>query len=150
GFRPRHADLFASDLATEDLVRLIDRFLMFYIRTAGRLQRTAAWLEALSEEHGDALAYVRRVIVDDELGIAADLDAAMDRHVGSYTDEWAAVLEDEAKLARFVSFVNAPDVPDPSIEFGTQRGQIVPLPMPVRVAADGDPAAEPHVLSTTR
>ncbi len=131
GFRPRHADLFASDLATEDLVRLIDRFLMFYIRTADRLQRTAGWLEALSEEHGDALAYVRRVIVDDEMGIAADLDAAMERHVGSYTDEWAAVLEDDAKLARFVSFVNAPDVPDPSIEFSTQRGQIVPLPMPV-------------------
>jgi nitrite reductase (NADH) large subunit len=145
GFRPRHAGLFASDLSTEDLVRLIDRFLMFYIRTADRLQRTAGWLEALSEEHGDGLAYVRRVIIDDGLGVAADLDAAMERHAGSYSDEWAAVLEDEQKLARFVSFVNAPDSPDPSIRFDTQRGQIVPLPMPDA----SRPAAEPLMSSGT-
>jgi nitrite reductase (NADH) large subunit len=130
GFRPRHADLFAADVATDRLIVLIDRFLMFYIRTADRLQRTAAWLEGLNDEHGDGLAYVRRVIVDDELGIAADLDEAMVRHVGSYTDEWAAVLEDDDKLRRFVSFVNAPGTPDPSIRFDTQRGQIVPLPTP--------------------
>jgi nitrite reductase (NADH) large subunit len=126
GFRPRHAELFASDLDTGELVRLIDRFLMFYVRTADRLQRTAAWIEALAETHGDGLAYLTRVLVDDELGICADLDAAMERHVGSYADEWAAVLADEEKLARFVSFVNAPDTPDPSIRFVTQRDQIRP------------------------
>ncbi|WP_129667109.1 nitrite reductase large subunit NirB [Phytoactinopolyspora endophytica] len=126
GFNPRHAKQFAVDLSTEDLVRTIDRFLMFYIRTADRLQRTAAWLESLNEEHGDGLEYVRRVIVDDELGICADLDAAMERHVEAYADEWAAVLDDEDKLSRFVSFVNAPDVPDPSIQFVTERDQIRP------------------------
>ncbi|NED99370.1 nitrite reductase large subunit [Phytoactinopolyspora halotolerans] len=126
GFNPRHAVQFAVDLSTEDLVRTIDRFLMFYIRTADRLQRTAAWMEALNEEHGDGLEYLRRVIVDDELGICADLDAAMQRHVEAYADEWAAVLEDEEKLSRFVSFVNAPDVPDPSIQFVTERDQIRP------------------------
>ncbi|WP_233552907.1 nitrite reductase large subunit NirB [Jiangella rhizosphaerae] len=126
GFRPRHAELFASDLSDPELVRLVDRFLMFYVRTADRLQRTAAWIEALTEEHGDGLAYLHRVLVEDELGVCADLEAAMDRHAGSYTDEWAAVLEDEEKLSRFVSFVNAPDAPDPSIRFVTERGQIRP------------------------
>lgn len=39
GFSPRHAELLASDLRL--LIRLIDRFLMFCVRTADRLQRTA-------------------------------------------------------------------------------------------------------------
>ena len=127
GFRPRHAELFASDLTTEDLVPIIDRFLMFYIRTADRLQRTAAWIEALTEEHGDGLEYLRRVIIDNELGLCATLEEAMERHVSSYADEWAGVLDDEAKLRRFVSFVNAPDTPDPSIEFVPERGQPRPV-----------------------
>ncbi|NDL60767.1 nitrite reductase large subunit NirB [Phytoactinopolyspora mesophila] len=139
GFTPRHAELFASDLGSDELVRLIDRFLMFYIRTADRLQRTSAWLEALNDEHGDGLGYLRRVIVDDELGICGDLDAAMYAHVDTYADEWAAVLEDEEKLSRFVSFVNAPDVPDPSIQFVTERDQIRPADQP----ADPVPIAGP-------
>jgi len=122
GFRPRHADLFLSDLSTDDLVRTIDRFLMFYIRTADRLQRTAAWIEGLD----GGLDYLRAVIVDDSLGICADLDAAMARHIDSYADEWRAVLEDPEKLRRFVSFVNAPGTPDPSISFVRERGQPVP------------------------
>ena len=122
GFRPRHADLFLTDLATEDLIRYIDRFLMFYIRTADRLQRTAAWIEALD----GGPDYLRSVIVDDALGICADLDAAMGRHVASYVDEWRAVLDDPDKLRRFVSFVNAPETPDPSISFAVEREQHVP------------------------
>ncbi|SDT27025.1 nitrite reductase large subunit NirB [Actinopolymorpha singaporensis] len=130
GFRPRHADLFATDLDTETLVRTIDRFLMFYVRTADRLQRTAAWIEGMD----GGLDHLRSVIVDDALGICADLDAAMEHHVGSYSDEWAATLNDPEKLGRFVSFVNAPGTPDPSIEFVTQRGQAVPADAPVLVA----------------
>ncbi|WBB66421.1 nitrite reductase large subunit NirB [Micromonospora sp. WMMD812] len=122
GFRPRHADLFATDLSTEDLIRLIDRFLMFYIRTADRLQRTAAWIEAMD----GGLDHLRAVIVDDSLGLCADLDAAMARHVTSYSDEWRDVLDDPDRLRRFTSFVNAPDVPDPSIRFTRERGQPVP------------------------
>jgi nitrite reductase (NADH) large subunit len=133
GFNPRHARPFAQDLDTAELVRSIDRFLMLYVRTADRLQRTAAWLEALDDEHGDGIEYLRRVIVDDALGIGAELDAAMERHVGSYSDEWSAVLDDPEKLRRFVSFVNAPDVPDPSIEFEIERDQIRPAG-PVAIA----------------
>jgi nitrite reductase (NADH) large subunit len=80
------------------------------------------------------LDYLRAVIVDDALGICADLDAAMSRHVATYTDEWRAALEDPEKLRRFVSFVNAPGTPDPSIEFITQRGQSIPAGAPVLVA----------------
>jgi nitrite reductase (NADH) large subunit len=123
GFTPRHAELLASDLDTETLVRYIDRFLMFYVRTADRLQRTAPWIESLD----GGLEHLRAVVVDDSLGIGADLEAAMDAHVGSYTDEWRGVLEDEEKLARFVSFVNAPDTPDPTIAFTEERGQRVPV-----------------------
>ncbi|HKS98563.1 MAG TPA: (2Fe-2S)-binding protein, partial [Rugosimonospora sp.] len=122
GFRPRHAELFASDLSTVELVRLIDRFLMFYVRTADRLQRTAGWIEAMD----GGLEYLRAVIVDDSLGICADLDAAMARHVESYVDEWQATLADPERLRRFVSFVNAPDTPDPSISVTYERGQPVP------------------------
>jgi nitrite reductase (NADH) large subunit len=122
GFRPRHADLLASDVDTDTLVRTIDRFLMFYVRTADRLQRTAGWLEGLD----GGLDYLREVILDDRLGICAELDAAMARHVASYEDEWKATLADPDKLKRFVSFVNAPDQPDPSIVFVSERGQVRP------------------------
>jgi nitrite reductase (NADH) large subunit len=126
GFTPRHAELLAADLDTETLVKVIDRFLMFYIRTADRLQRTAPWIEAMD----GGLDHLRAVIVDDSLGICADLEAAMDAHVGSYADEWRGVLEDEEKLSRFVSFVNAPDTPDPLVRTREERGQPVPVGMP--------------------
>lgn len=127
GFSPRHADLLVSDVDTETLVRLVDRFLMFYVRTADRLQRTASWIETLE----GGLDHLRDVIVDDSLGICADLEAAMARRVADYADEWRGVLEDPAKLARFTSFVNAPGTPDPTISFRRERGQRVPVPLDV-------------------
>ncbi len=137
GFRPRHADLLLTGVDTPTLIRTIDRFIMFYIRTADRLQRTASWLEALD----GGLAYLRSVIVEDSLGIGAELDAAMTRHVAGYQDEWAAVLADPQRLRRFVSFVNAPGIPDPSIAFVPQRGQPRPadLPLPRRRPAGVTP-----------
>jgi nitrite reductase (NADH) large subunit len=123
GFKPRHADLFASDLSSEELIRTIDRFLMYYIRTADRLQRTATWLESIE----GGLDHVRDVIVNDSLGLCAELDAQMAHHVTTYQDEWRATIEDPEKLRRFVSFVNAPGVPDPSIVFERERDQIKPM-----------------------
>ncbi len=119
GFTPRHAELFLNDVDTETLIRTIDRYLMFYVRTADRLQRTSTWLESLD----GGLDYLREVIVDDSLGICAELDAAMARHVASYADEWRQAIEDPEKLRRFVSFVNAPEQPDPSIMTVPERGQ---------------------------
>ena len=92
---------------------------MFYIRTADRLQRTASWLESLD----GGLDYLRAVIVEDSLGICAELDAAMAAHVASYADEWKGALEDPEVLSRFVSFTNAPDQPDNSVVFVTERDQ---------------------------
>lgn len=122
GATPRHADLLAQDLSDAELVRLIDRFLMFYIRTADRLERTSVWLERIE----GGLDHVRDVVVHDSLGICAELEALMAAHVAGYRDEWAQVIEDPEKLRRFVSFVNAPDVPDPSVRFVPERGQSKP------------------------
>jgi nitrite reductase (NADH) large subunit len=127
GAKPRHADLLAADLDEATLVRTVDRFLLFYVRTADRLQRTARWLEAMD----GGLAYLRRVIVDDELGIAAELEAEMARLVGAYQCEWRATLEDPKKLERFRSFVNS-DQPDPELVYVRERGQRRPaLSLPV-------------------
>ncbi len=122
GANPAHAQLLASDLDDDELVRVLDRFLMYYIRTADRLQRTSAWLDSVD----GGIDRVREVVVDDSLGLGRELEAAMAAHVGSYADEWAETLRDPDKLARFVSFVNAPDTPDPHITFTEERGQIRP------------------------
>lgn len=122
GATPVHARLLAGDLDTETLVRYLDRFLMYYIRTADRLQRTAPWVDALD----GGLDRVREVVVDDVLGLGGELEAAMATHVEGYSDEWRATLEDPDKLARFVSFVNAPDTPDPHITFRSERDQVAP------------------------
>ena len=123
GANPAHAQLLAADLDTETLVRYVDRFLMYYIRTADRLQRTSTWIASLD----GGLDRVREVVVDDALGLGAELEAEMARHVDTYFDEWAATLEDPDKLRRFVSFVNAPETPDPTIEFTTEREQPRPV-----------------------
>jgi nitrite reductase (NADH) large subunit len=123
GFTPRHADLFASDLTDDELLRYVDRFLMLYIRTGDRLQRTSTWIEGLE----GGMDYLRSVIVDDALGICAELDADMAAHVGQYEDEWAATLADPQRLARFVPFLNAPAAHDPNVVRIPERGQARPL-----------------------
>ncbi|MDH6215532.1 nitrite reductase large subunit NirB [Streptomyces pseudovenezuelae] len=126
GATPRHADLLAQDLSDAELVRLIDRFLMFYIRTADRLERTSVWLERLP----GGLDHVRDVVVEDSLGICEELESLMAAHVANYADEWATTINDPEKLGRFVSFVNAPDTPDPVVGFVPERDQIKPdLPL---------------------
>ncbi|MGW2339883.1 nitrite reductase large subunit NirB [Streptomyces sp. NPDC001661] len=126
GMTPRHADLLAQDLSDAELIRLIDRFLMFYVRTADRLERTAAWLERID----GGLDHVRDVVVHDSLGICDELEALMRAHVAHYRDEWAETIDDPERLSRFVSFVNAPDTPDPTVRFMPERDQIKPeLPL---------------------
>ncbi|WP_346094886.1 nitrite reductase large subunit NirB [Streptomyces olivaceiscleroticus] len=122
GADPRHADLLAQDLSDAELIRLIDRFLMFYIRTADRLERTSAWLERIE----GGLDHVRDVVVHDSLGLCDELESLMAAHVSAYRDEWADTLADPERLARFVSFVNAPEAPDPSVRFVPERDQMKP------------------------
>ncbi|MGZ5392799.1 MAG: nitrite reductase large subunit NirB, partial [Mycobacterium sp.] len=126
GMTPKHAQLLAGDLDDETLLRYIDRFLMFYIRTADRLQRTAPWVEGLD----GGLDHLRDVVCNDSLGLAGEFEAAIARHIEGYACEWKGVLEDPAKLSKFVSFVNAPDVADPTVEFTQRSGRKVPIGLP--------------------
>jgi nitrite reductase (NADH) large subunit len=121
GMRPRHADLLASDLDDAQLIQAIDRFLMFYVRTADRLERTSVWFEKLD----GGIDYLRQVIFDDVLGVADELDDAMTRHVATYACEWKATLESPERMAKFRSFINTDD-PDPTVVFVKERGQIRP------------------------
>jgi nitrite reductase (NADH) large subunit len=121
GMKPRHADLLAKDLDSRTLVSTIDRFLMFYIRTADRLQRTAPWLENLE----GGVDYLRQVVCEDSLGIGQELEADMQRHVDTYECEWKKAIDDPESLKRFRHFVNS-DEPDANVVFVAERGQIRP------------------------
>jgi nitrite reductase (NADH) large subunit len=121
GMKPRHASLLASDLDRDVLIRTIDRFLMFYIRTADRLQRTSTWLDHLE----GGLDYLKQVVCDDSLGIGADLESEMTRVIDTYEDEWAKAVNDPRTLKRFRHFVNS-DAADDHVVFVEERGQIRP------------------------
>ena len=95
--RPRHADLFATDLDEQTLIRYIDRLLMFYVRTGDRLQRTSVWMENME----GGLDYLRSVIIEDRLGIGAELEAMMSDIVGTWQCEWKSTLADPDKLKLF-------------------------------------------------
>jgi nitrite reductase (NADH) large subunit len=118
GMRPRHADLFATDLDDETLMRYIDRVLMFYVRTADRLQRTSVWMENLE----GGLDYLREVVMNDKLNIGADLDNEMTTVVGTYQCEWKTTIESPEKLKRFQHFINS-DEQDDKLSFVRERGQ---------------------------
>jgi nitrite reductase (NADH) large subunit len=122
GMKPRHADLLASDLERDTLVRYIDRFLMFYVRTADRLQRTAGWLDNLE----GGLDYLREVVCHDKLGIAAELEAAMQLVIGTYECEWKNAVEDPQTLKRFRHFVNSEEL-DSNVVHRQERGQRRPV-----------------------
>jgi len=118
GMKPRHADLLASDLDRTTLIRYIDRFLMFYVRTADRLQRTAGWLENLE----GGLDYLRAVVCEDKLGIGAELEVAMALVIDTYECEWKKAVDDPATLRRFRHFVNS-DALDSNVVVVDERGQ---------------------------
>jgi len=121
GMKPRHADLFATDLDTQTLVKYIDRFLMFYVRTADRLQRTSTWFEGLE----GGLPYLQDVIINDSLGIAEELEAQMQHVIDTYQCEWKTAVNSEEKLKRFRQFVNS-DKEDENVVLVEERGQVRP------------------------
>ena len=135
GMKPRHADLFATDLDDETLIKYIDRFLMFYVRTADRLQRTSVWMDNLE----GGLDYLKEVVIDDSLGICNELEAQMQAVVDTYQCEWKSAIEDPEKLKRFRQFVNAPDAKDPNVIFVEERGQHRP--------ANDDERSDPNIIA---
>jgi nitrite reductase (NADH) large subunit len=125
GMKPRHAELLASDLDKTTLIRYIDRFLMFYIRTADRLQRTSVWRDNLE----GGLDYLKQVVCEDKLGIGAELEADMQRVIDTYECEWKKAIDDPVTLQRFRHYINS-DRPDGHVVFVDERGQ----PRPARPA----------------
>lgn len=121
GMKPRHGDLFATDLDDETLIKYIDRYLMFYVRTADRLTRTSVWLDNLE----GGLPYMEKIVKDDHLGINDELEKQMQNVVDTYQCEWKTTIESEEQLKRFRQFVNS-DAIDGNIEFVTEREQIRP------------------------
>ncbi|MDF2913132.1 MAG: nirD [Pantoea agglomerans] len=121
GMKPRHADLFASDLDDATLLRYVDRLLMFYIRTADRLQRTSVWMDNLE----GGLDYLRQVVIEDSLGLGETLEQEMQRVVDAYQCEWQTTLADPSRLALFTPTVNS-DRPDETLHYSRVRGQRQP------------------------
>ncbi|MDI3320536.1 nitrite reductase large subunit NirB [Pinibacter soli] len=119
GSKPQHAILLAADLDSETCIKYIDRFLMFYIKTADPLTRTATWLNKLE----GGMDYLRNVVINDSLGINAELEAEMQSLVDNYKCEWKEVVDNPELRKRFNHFVNAPEEKDPSIQFEMMRDQ---------------------------
>jgi nitrite reductase (NADH) large subunit len=118
GMRPRHADLFATELDDETLIRYIDRVLMFYVRTADRLQRTSVWMENLD----GGLDYLKDVVINDKLSIGEELENGMTKVVGTYQCEWKTTIESPEKMKRFQHYINA-DAADDNLLYVRERGQ---------------------------
>ena len=118
GMNPRHADLLASDLDEATLIQFIDRFMMFYIRTGDKLQRTSVWLENME----GGIEYLKDVIINDKLGINAQLESDVQTLVDSYQCEWKATVEDESQHSRFAHFINS-DERDNNVVFVPAREQ---------------------------
>ncbi|WP_454733414.1 MULTISPECIES: nitrite reductase large subunit NirB [Cupriavidus] len=121
GMKPRHAELLASDLDRAALLRYVDRFLMFYVRTADRLQRTSTWRDNLE----GGLDYLKAVVLEDSLGIGAELEAQMQHVVDTYEDEWKLAVTNPETRKRFRHFVNS-DLRDDNLVFMEERGQVRP------------------------
>ncbi|NOI82750.1 nitrite reductase large subunit [Vibrio tubiashii] len=114
GMKPRHATLLAGDLDQETLIKYIDRFMMFYIRTAAPLQRTSVWFENLE----GGIDYLREVIIEDKLGINDQLEADVAKLVEEFRCEWTDTINDETQLKRFAHFINS-DERDDNVMFVT-------------------------------
>lgn len=120
GSKPQHALLLATDIDEATCIKYLDRFLMFYVKTADPLTRTATWLNKME----GGIAYLKTVVVDDALGMNAQWEADMENHVSTYECEWKAAIETPELRKRFSHFVNAPAEKDPSVQFVNMREQV--------------------------
>jgi nitrite reductase (NADH) large subunit len=141
GAFPRHADLLAKDIDRETAIRYIDRYLMYYVRTADKLERTATWLENLE----GGVEKLKKVIIEDSLGICAELEADMQRIVDTQHDEWAVTVGKPEQVAKFRHFANG-DGKDP-VKLITVRGQDKPELWQQEYSM---PEIEPEVLEGPR
>lgn len=125
GAKPRHAELIAKDVSKRMAIKILDRFLILYIRSADKLQRTARWIENLP----GGLGYLKEVIIDDKLGICEELEKEMEVLVGTFHCEWTNVVRDPERKKAFRQFVNTEEGQS-SIEKINQRQQMRPADWP--------------------
>ena len=121
GATPKHAVLLAEQLDDKTVIKYLDRFLMYYIRTAGPLVRTAPWLEKLD----GGIDYLKQVVIEDSLGIAEELENEMQGLVNRYECEWKQAIENPEMMKRFKHFVNSDDTDD-NLVFVPMRDQKMP------------------------
>lgn len=126
GAKPRHAELLVEDVSRRQAIKTLDRFILFYIRSADKLERTARWIEKFP----GGLKGLKEVIVDDKLGICEDLEKEMEVLVGTYHCEWTKVVNDPARKKAFRQFVNT-DENQAVSEQMTERNQQRPADWPV-------------------
>ncbi|KAJ5950584.1 Nitrite reductase large subunit NirD [Penicillium vulpinum] len=125
GAKPRHAELLVTDVPAEMVMPIIDRYLIFYIRTADKLQRTARWIENLP----GGINYLKEVIVDDKLGICADMEKQMHELVDSYFCEWTETVKDPKRRKIFQQFANTEETVE-TVEVIQERSQQRPTYWP--------------------
>ncbi|CAK9886533.1 MAG: Nitrite reductase [NAD(P)H] [Candidatus Erwinia impunctatus] len=118
GMNPRHADLLASDIDSTTLTTYLDRFMMFYIRTADKLQRTSLWLENME----GGIHYLKSVIIDDSLGINQIMEQELATLRAHFRCEWKETVEDAGQHQRFAHFINNIQR-DPLVQFINEREQ---------------------------
>ncbi len=123
GATPKHALLLAEKIDNETCIKYLDRFLMYYIRTAAPLMRTAAWLDKLE----GGIEQLKKIVVDDSLNIANELEIEMQYLVDAYECEWKQAVESEEMKKRFRHFVNSEDRDD-NLVFVPMREQTMPEP----------------------
>jgi len=121
GMKPQHAVLLASDIDRKTLFKTLDRFLMYYVRTANKLERTAPWFNKLE----GGLDQLKQIIMEDSLGIGNELENEMQHIVDTYECEWKAAVNNEEKLKTFRPFINSTES-DQTIRFIKDRNQIRP------------------------
>lgn len=118
GMKPRHADLLAADLDTATVITYLDRFMMFYIRTADKLTRTSVWLENLE----GGIDYLRSVIIDDKLSLNAQLESELTRLREKVSCEWRETVDNPQAQIRFRHFINSA-LRDPNVQVVRERDQ---------------------------
>jgi nitrite reductase (NAD(P)H) len=126
GAKPRHSEVLAKDVPPDDVVPILDRYLMFYVRTADKLQRTARWIEQLP----GGIKYLQEVILEDKLGICQSLEEQMNELVGTFFCEWTAVVKDPERRKAFKQFVNTDEKVEEPVEIITEREQQRPAYWP--------------------
>ncbi|KAL3910462.1 MAG: hypothetical protein SGARI_002113 [Bacillariaceae sp.] len=136
---PVHAELLAADIDEETVLKYLDRYIMYYILTADKLERTAVWQQKLpsGKNGGGPIEHLKEVIIEDSLGICDELDERMQYLVDTYHDEWAEVVKNPELRKQFQQFANTDDIIDKQdmLEFVDMRGQVRPADWP----KDGQP-----------